>query len=418
MQAEIMEEMSSWLKSAVSNILDKATTHSSSSKHSYDIVQEYHQTHILLTLFINTKVLNSYVLYASQKTRHEDPEILKNLKRLMLKLKDLSHIHTRCTHMKGKTTSKELSYLHKSDLKANVRRLESIRDALDDEVIGYFNNFEKELFSEINPQKGKGIPSLPHCFEFLLTLLHKQYFWNKVKIEEGKEGKIWPNPYSEISRWWMFSFEVTCLPDQQVQFDLPLVFCINEISSKKLPHVIQREIRRYAYTRMGEQGVEGGTDNNFKIKVVNQPEVFWVTIGEQVDKIEFWNAMEENSIVPSDLFDLMDECKFVKTYYPKHAVFWNTKYGIYEVFTLQTFKYLDERGVEKVEGMWIGEYNKKSQQVHYTDLFENVKTWNIEPILILWERFSLYNAELAESLEVGKRKYTLTQISENPDKYK
>jgi hypothetical protein len=202
--------------------------------------------------------------------------------------------------------------------------------------------------------------------------------------------------------------------------DFPFVFKLKNdaLRNTTITEILRAEFRRYASDLLYDQGIDKNNSEDFQMKIVNQPEVFIIAIDETIDIPMFCDAMEDIEITLESLFSLNVDDKILKRYFPKHAVFWNTKYSIYEYFTLQTFRLLDERGKEIIQGNWIGEYNKKSQQVNFDDLFHLVKKCNIDPVLIIWERFEVNSVDIVESNVTGKQRVKYTHDQENPDKYK
>jgi hypothetical protein len=128
--------------------------------------------------------------------------------------------------------------------------------------------------------------------------------------------------------------------------------------------------------------------------------------------------MENDHFWLDHLFKIELDANITKRYYPRHAIFWNTKYGYYERFTLSTFKMLDEGGKETIQGMWIGEYNKKPQQLAYGDLFYDVVKCHLEPALIIWQKFEHIYIRVEENKISGKQLVDRVDHYENPDKFK
>lgn len=128
--------------------------------------------------------------------------------------------------------------------------------------------------------------------------------------------------------------------------------------------------------------------------------------------------MAHNEIKLENLFKIDSKDGISKRYYQKHAVFWNTKQGYYERFSLQIFRSLDERGQEDLEGMWIGEYNRRPQQLGYLDLFKEVDRCRLEPVLIIWECFEAYKVKITEYSSTGRRNIEPILEHQNSDKFK
>lgn len=241
-------------------------------------------------------------------------------------------------------------------------------------------------------------------------------------MEEEKEEKLWRSPFSEISKMTQISILVeyeigTELHSMQVDF--PFVFKLQEeaILGTKFYKVLHHEVRKYALNNLYDQGVQKDAVEDITIRVVNQPEIFILTVDGPFDSKSFLDLLTTNDFKISELGKLMVDERINKKYYPKHVIFWNTKYSYYEKFTLQTFKMVDEVGRETLEGLWTGEYNRQSQQLSYGDLFDSAKNCHFEPALIIWEVFTNEEVRVSEISSIGKQTITVKEKRENPAKF-
>lgn len=342
-----MEEMSSCLNTLVINEFkkDKTTSRRESAKEF-----ESMQILMLLSVIINTQILNSFFLFASHNTNHNDTLVLKTFKQLFRKLKELSHIHTRVIHVSGAVESKETSYEKRVQLNETLRKLEKYEEKLESDVMTSFHEFRKAFTDEIGNKAPRELDFLSFAFEYLMNLFHSQYAPCKSEVtEEEKDIKYWRSPYSEISKMMQFSIVVEYeigTKKHTVQMDIPFIFKLrNEaVSGRRFYKVLNSEIRKYAMDNLYDQGVQKSTLEDISIRIVNQPEVFALTLEGGFDSIKFYTVMEDNEFRISDIGKLGYDDKSMKRYYPKHAIFWNTKHSYYEKFTLNTFKCIDEKG--------------------------------------------------------------------------
>lgn len=60
--------------------------------------------------------------------------------------------------------------------------------------------------------------------------------------------------------------------------------------------------------------------------------------------------------------------------------------------------------IETVQGFWIGEYNRVSQQLTYGDLFESCKSCHLEPALIIWTKYEEIPVRVSEDPITGRQK--------------
>lgn len=109
MQEEIIESMGSCLDNVISETLAKLPKARLQNRQEEAMVDSYKKVSMLLSIFINTKILNTYVLLASTKTNYKDSSILKAFKDLVKQIKDLSSICDRYTHVDGKLSSLEIT---------------------------------------------------------------------------------------------------------------------------------------------------------------------------------------------------------------------------------------------------------------------------------------------------------------------
>ena len=423
MQEQTMEEMSDCLKSIICQDPNDLTA--STSRSSIDTKKEDDRmtVYTLLSLFLNTKILNSYILYASQSSRQKDDTILKSFKQLTRKLKELSYIQQRFIHVDGALSSKETESSQMLSLKRTLAKLQRYKETLEDNVLESFDEFAGLVMQEVDTKIQKDADVLTFVFEYALNMLHGQNVSKQTEKSQKDPKKYWASPYSEISKTWQLSFLVEYEAGSEkdiIQLDLPFVFKLSDqaIVPRKFPQILVEEIRRYALSQLCEQGVERNTIEDIQLRAVNQPELFILSLEGRTDKSAFCKAMENDHFWLDHLFKIELDANITKRYYPRHAIFWNTKYGYYERFTLSTFKMLDEGGKETIQGMWIGEYNKKPQQLAYGDLFYDVVKCHLEPALIIWQKFEHIYIRVEENKISGKQLVDRVDHYENPDKFK
>jgi len=193
---------------------------------------------------------------------------------------------------------------------------------------------------------------------------------------------------------------------QTIQLDLPFIFQLNIETArfKKLDAFMKQEIHRFAVDYLESKQIDKNDIQDFSLRIENQPEIFIVSIQGSVDKSSFYSLLDESSeIYYHDIFKLPLDEIYTKMLLIKHIVFWNTKLGIYEKFTLQTFKMVDE-GKEKWNGMWIGTYDEEPKQLEFSDFFTSVEGAHFEIILIIWESFQIMNVEIDEDRISGRQK--------------
>jgi len=108
----------------------------SGTAESVTLMNQLKDTCLLLSLLISTKILNSYILLTSVKTKHEENRVLQAFKDMIRELKDLSYISQRYTIVEGKLSSREIRYMEKEELRDKLEKLDKIKTTLEENVFG------------------------------------------------------------------------------------------------------------------------------------------------------------------------------------------------------------------------------------------------------------------------------------------
>lgn len=168
------------------------------------------------------------------------------------------------------------------------------------------------------------------------------------------------------------------------------------------------------YLKKQDQDLKEGTE--YILRVVNFPEIFVVSPEGDPDKELLYESLKYNDIELQDYFLVSNKTDITKRYIPKHMIFWNTKYNVYEKFTLQTFKFM-EGGKERIEGMWVGTHDGESKQLDYISFFDALKDTHLELVLMVWETLEVLNVRIKETPDGLKQDYKVTLVEDNPDKF-
>ena len=206
-------------------------------------------------------------------------------------------------------------------------------------------------------------------------MLHSQYAWDiSEKIEESKENKSYTVLQSEISKSIQMMFEVSYKAGKNRFYcEIPFVLSINasSISLKNFAQVVKDNVQGIILNDLASKNIDHRKIADLQYTLINQPEMLIFSFDKSIDKETLWNCLESSEISYHMIFDIPIADKISKRMIPKHIIFWNTKLNIYEGFTHQTFRYIDE-GKEHIESMWSGKYNTKDQQVDDT-FFDIIK---------------------------------------------
>lgn len=407
MQDEITEEMGSWLSTLINDSLKKKYDSYSKTSSEEQAGGQLKDMLMLSLILFNTKMFNSYILMASWNTKNSDNKILKLFKSFANELKDLSYITHRFIHVDGMMSSREIMYSEKKELSELRDKIKSFKDEWESNVFASFTHLTKMICQNLEDKFEKHIEFLPFALRYIINLYHGQNIKEVVyDMAEAQNQSKWVSPYSEISKMLQISLIVEFRTSkgydmQTAMFDFPFVFHIDgmELRFDSFKVFLKNEFRKQVQHFLVESGIKESDIFDLEMWIVNQPELFIASIGPNIDKKSFYSILENGEIVYDTLFKFPKDATFTKKLLFKHIVFWNLEYKIYEKFTLQTFKYIDH-GVEKMNAMWIGEYDKEPQQIDYSEFFEALERCHLTPVLIIWEKL--------QALEVTVKQDTFT----------
>ncbi|CAI2387383.1 unnamed protein product [Moneuplotes crassus] len=431
-----MEDMRNNLKSVVTSNLPKPSTRDKNVGR---------EILAILDIFINTKITNSFLILISCKNSVKDSDLMKSFKMIIKNTKELSYIQNRHIHVTAALDSPETRRVEKFDLEKKLKKLGRLKSKLEDDIYQSFLTFADLLNENTKDPGGKYTNFLPYCCQFLLEALNSECVSTPSK-EERKEGS-WVSPYSEISKMARFSFEVefqTIKGPKIAQLDLPLVYRmdVNEMVRRPFTDILKDHIGKHVLDSLVNQGISRDCCDDLSLRIVNQPEIFIVEFEgfSEDDKTSisstsnfykpraefasskqnldlFCKIMKKNEFTLSDLFKIRKDDKIVKEYYPKHVVLWNTAYECSEVYTLQAFRYEDERGKQCVQGFFSGTYNLKEDVQDFSDLFEEIKYRDVYPTLIIFECYETHKCEVEESQTSGTQFVRIIKPQSIENKY-